>query len=169
LTNELLELLKNSAPARIVNVSSSAHKAGRINFDDLQHEKKFSRMKAYANTKLALNLFTFEIARRLEGSGVICNAVNPGFVNTRPSYASRFEILIGTLLSPLGVSPEKGAIPSVYAASNLELEGISGKYLNPKCRQVKASKDSYNDELAAKLWEKAEELTGSILKEETVP
>ena len=160
LTLELLDLLKASAPARIVNVSSSAHKGGKIDFDNLQHEKKYARMRAYSNTKLALNLFTFELAKRLNGTGVTCNAVNPGFVTTQPSYATRFEILFMKLLSPFGRTPEQGAIPSVFVASAPELDGVTGKYFDPKCRTVGASVASYDEVLATRLWKKAEELTG---------
>ena len=153
LSLELRQLLERSAPSRIVNVSSPAHKAGKIDFGNLQLATGFSRMKAYANSKLGLNLVTFELARRLEGTGVTCNAVNPGFVNTRPSYATRGEVLIGKLMSPFGKSPEKGAIPSVYAASAEELDGVSGKYLDPKLRMVQASPESYDRELAERLWD----------------
>ena len=159
-TLELLDLLQASAPARIINVSSSAHKGGKIDFDDLQHEKKYSRMKAYTNTKLALNLFTFELARRLDGTGVTCNAVNPGFVTTQPSYATRFEILFMKFLSPFGRTPEQGAVPSVFAASAPELDGVTGRYFDPKCRAVDASSASYDRTLGLRLWEKAAELTG---------
>ena len=153
LSLELRQLLERSAPSRIVNVSSPAHKAGKIDFGNLQLATGFSRMKAYANSKLGLNLVTFELARRLEGTGVTCNAVNPGFVNTQPSYATRGEVLIGKLMSPFGKSPEKGAIPSVYAASAEEMDGVSGKYLDPKLRMVQASPESYDRELAKRLWD----------------
>lgn len=155
---ELRALMERSAPARIVNVTSPAHKAGRIDFENLQLDDGFSRMKAYANSKLGLNLLTYELAHRFEGSGVTCNGVNPGFVNTQPSYATRGEVLIGKLMSPFGKSPEKGAVPSVYAASAQKLEGVSGKYIDPKLRIVPASSESYNRELAARLWDELERL-----------
>ena len=160
LSLELLDLLKASASSRIINVSSSAHKSGRIDFDNLQQEQSYSRMKVYANTKLALNLLTFELARRLEGTGVTCNAVNPGFVNTRPSYATRFDLFIGKMLSPFGKSPERGAVPSVWAASTPELGEVSGKYFDPKCQIVDASQASYDRDLAIQLWNRVVELTG---------
>ncbi len=155
LTQQLLEPLKASRSGRIVNVSSSAHKAGRIDFANLMHERGYSRMKAYANTKLALTMLTFELAKRLEGTGVTCNAVNPGFVNTKPSYATKADLLVGALMSPFGKSPEQGAIPSVYAATAPHLKGTTGVYIDPKCRTRKASEESYNSELAAKLWDEA--------------
>ena len=158
LTQQLLEPLKKSTSARIVNVSSSAHKAGKIDFENLMHERGYSRMKAYANTKLALTLFTFELAKRLQGTGVSCNAVNPGFVNTKPSYATKADLLIGRLMSPFGKSPEQGAIPSVYAATAPGLEGTTGAYIDPKFRIKEASKESYDSELATQLWDEAERI-----------
>ena len=118
-------------------------------------------MKMYAATKLALNLLTFETARRFEGAGITCNAVNPGFVNTRPSYASRFDLFIGTVMSPFGKSSEQGAIPSVWAASADELAGVTGQYFNPKCRPVDPSPASLDKALAARLLEIIVELTGT--------
>lgn len=158
LTQELLELLKKSPAGRIVNVSSSAHKAGKIDFDNLMHERAYSRMKAYANTKLALTLFTFDLAKRLDGTDVTCNAVNPGFVNTKPSYATKADLFVGWLMSPLGKSPEQGAVPSVYAATAAELSGTTGAYIDPKCRIIEASRESYDPELAAKLWTQAQRI-----------
>jgi NAD(P)-dependent dehydrogenase (short-subunit alcohol dehydrogenase family) len=150
--------LERSAPARIINVSSPAHKAGKIDIGNLQLENGYSRMKAYANSKLLLNLVTFELSRRLEGTGVTCNAVDPGFVNTRPSYATRGEIVVGTLMSPFGKSPEKGALPSVHAASAPELEPVTGKYIDAKLRHVEASPVSYDEDLAARLWDELERI-----------
>jgi len=160
LTLSLVDRLKASVPARIINVSSSAHKNGIVDFDNLQQEKKYSRMKGYANTKLMLNLFTFELARRLKGTGVTCNAVNPGFVTTQPSYSTGFERFIMKILSPFGKSPEQGAIPSVFVASSPDLEGQSGRYFEKNCVAVDASPASYDRELALQLWSIAGELTG---------
>ena len=153
-------LIKASAPARIVNVSSSAHKNGEVDFDNLQQERPFSRMKGYANSKFTLNLFTFELARRLEGTDVTCSAVNPGFVTTRPSYASRLEILIMKLLGPFGRPPEQRATPSVFAASASELEGVTGKYFDPNYRIMDPSAPSYDAALATQLWQELARLTG---------
>ena len=159
LTSQLIELLKKSGSGRIVNVSSSVHKAGKINFADLMSDRSYSRMKAYANSKLALTLFTFELAKRLSGSGITCNAVNPGFVNTKPSYATKADLLIGKLMSPFGRSPEQGAIPSVYAATAQELESTTGIYIDYNCTIKKASEKSYDSELSAKLWSEAERIS----------
>ena len=159
LTNQLIELLKKSGSGRIVNVSSSVHKTGKINFADLMSNRSYSRMKAYANSKLALTLFTFELAKRLSGSGITCNAVNPGFVNTKPSYATKADLLIGKLMSPFGRSPEQGAIPSVYAATAQELESTTGIYIDYYCTIKKASEKSYDSELSAKLWSEAERIS----------
>jgi len=160
LSLELLNLLRESIPARIVNVSSVAHKNGRIDFDNLQHEKKYARMKAYSNTKLALNLLTFELARRIDGTGVTCNALNPGFVTTQPSYSTGFERFLMKLLTPFGRSPKQGAVPSVFVASSPELEDVTGRYFERNCVAVDASPESYDQELAAQLWNKAVELAG---------
>ena len=91
------------------------------------------------------------MARHLEGEGITCNALNPGFVNTRPSYASRSDLFIGTLLSPFGKSPERGAVPSIWTASTPELESVSGKYFDPKCQIVDASQASYDRNMAVQL------------------
>lgn len=102
LAQGLIESLKKNGRGRIVNVSSSAHKSAKLDLSNLFSEHGYSRMRAYANSKLALNLITFELAKRLSESGITCNAVNPGFVNTIPSYATKADILIGKLMSPFG-------------------------------------------------------------------
>ena len=129
LTNLLLDTLKASAPARIINVSSNAHASGKIEFDNLQGEREYGP-RAYDNSKLANILFTMELARRLEGTGVTANALHPGFVAT--GFAKNNGKLIAALVSlitPLVArSPAKGAETSVYLASSPSVEGITGKY-----------------------------------------
>ena len=129
LTNLLLDALKASAPARIINVSSNAHASGKIEFDNLQGEREYGP-RAYDNSKLANILFTMELARRLEGTGVTANALHPGFVAT--GFAKNNGKLIAALVSlitPLVArSPAKGAETSVYLASSPSVEGITGKY-----------------------------------------
>jgi len=129
LTNLLLDALKASAPARIINVSSNAHASGKIEFDNLQGEREYGP-RAYDNSKLANILFTMELARRLEGTGVTANALHPGFVAT--AFAKNNGKLIAALVSlitPLVArSPAKGAETSVYLASSPSVEGITGKY-----------------------------------------
>jgi len=160
LTNLLLDVLKASAPARIVNVSSGAHLRASLDFDNLQSEKHFASMQAYGQSKLANVLFTYELARRLEGSGVTANALHPGFIatgfarNNGPLYNFGMNI-IGLFIR----KPEQGAQTSLYLASSPEVEGVSGKYFID-CKPVNSSPLSYDKALAEKLWQVSLELTG---------
>ncbi|MFX1533934.1 MAG: SDR family oxidoreductase [Promethearchaeota archaeon] len=163
LTNSLLDRLKASVPARIINVSSGAHEMARsINFNDLQGEngKKYSRFGAYARSKLANVLFTYELARRLEGTGVTVNSLHPGgirtnFGKTDAPWIFRWGMsVVGRFLK----SPEKGAQTSIYLASSSEVEGVSGKYF-VNCKEKKSSKVSYNESLQKELWDVSEKLT----------
>jgi len=157
LTNLLLDRLKRSAPARIVNVSSDAHKHGHINFDDLQGEKSYSGVKAYCHSKLANVLFTRELARRLAGTRVTVNCLHPGAVAT-----SIFRALpkpIEGIIKLLTISPEKGAQTSVYLASSPDVEGVSGKYF-VRSAEARASAEAQDDEVAARLWAESARLTG---------
>lgn len=160
LTNLLLGALKADAPSRIVNVSSDAHTGGHVNFDDLQGEKGYSEMGAYAQSKLAQILFTYELARRLAGTGVTVNAVHPGLVATRWGRESAGALSIGLkLASPFMMSPEKGADTVVYLASSPEVSGVTGKFFT-KRKAVESSKESYDAAEAARLWEFSQRLTG---------
>jgi NAD(P)-dependent dehydrogenase (short-subunit alcohol dehydrogenase family) len=159
LTNLLLDLLKKSAPSRIVNVSSAAHAYGKIDFDDLQGEKKYGGFAAYANSKLANVLFTYELARRLEGSGVTANCLHPGPVAT--GLFRNLPKPIEALIKLVTISPDKGAETSVYVASSPEVEGVTGKYFAKK-RERKTSKQSYNEEAAHRLWEVSKKMTSSV-------
>src|SRR5467141_2955036 len=126
LTNLLLDMLKASAPARIVNVSSNSHEAGYIKLDDLQAEHHYRSMRAYRQSKLAVVLFTYELARRLQGTGVTANCLHPGGVGT-----NLFRGLPGflqALIKLVTIGPERGARTSIYLASSPEVEGITGKY-----------------------------------------
>ncbi len=157
LTNLLLDVLKKSAPSRIVNVSSAAHRMAKIDFDDLQCENKKHRLfRVYGNSKLAFMLFTYELSRKLEGTGVTVNAVHPGMINTNLGREmSKFSQWFGKLIFK---SPEKGAETSIYLASSPEVEGITGKYYIKK-QQQQSSEESYNQEDAKKLWEISAKLT----------
>ena len=160
LTNLLLDLLKASAPARVVNVSSGAHSFGRINFDDLQGKKR-SAMRAYGDTKLALQLFTNELARKLEGTGVTVNALHPGVVatNINSRDSSPFMLrLFWKILKPLMSSPEEGAQTSIYLASSPEVASVSGKYFVKK-KETRSSEESYDEAIGQRLWEVSSELT----------
>jgi retinol dehydrogenase-14 len=159
LTNLLLDVLEASAPARIVNVTSSGERSGAINLDDLQGEAKYSGFRAYNQSKLAMILFTYELARRLEGTGVSANCVHPGVVVTNLGSGSSgsFGLLL-RLMRPFFSSPEKGAEPSIYLASSPEVEGVSGKYFAKKA-EARSSEQSYNEEMGQRLWQVSAELT----------
>src|SRR5262249_24579465 len=131
LTSSLLPLLKHSAPARIINVASDAHTGTSINFDDIHARKRYSGWQAYKQSKLANILFTYELARRIAGTGMTANALHPGFVRTR--FLNVFdEARAGWFLRRaadlVAISPEQGARTPIYLASSPEVDGISGKY-----------------------------------------
>ena len=153
LTDLLLDTIKVSAPARIINVSSNAHASGKIEFDNLQGERTY-RPSAYDNSKLANILFTLELARRLEGSGVTVNALHPGFVAT--GFAKNNGKVIAALVSlfaPLvGRSPAKGAETSIYLASSPSVAGITGKYFHDS-HVIPAAPQATDMVVARKLWE----------------
>jgi NAD(P)-dependent dehydrogenase (short-subunit alcohol dehydrogenase family) len=161
LTHLLRPLLESSAPARVVTVSSGAQALGRIDFDDLQGERSYSGQRAYNQSKLANVLFTYELARRLEGTGVTANALHPGVVRTGfgredPSFPYRALL---PLVRPFLLSPERGAQTSVYLASSPEVEGVSGKYFVKK-QERRSSRASYDTQVARRLWDVSAELTG---------
>jgi NAD(P)-dependent dehydrogenase (short-subunit alcohol dehydrogenase family) len=153
LTHLLLDVLKASAPARIINVSSMVHKWGKIDFEDLQGERQYGMDKAYNQSKLANVLFTYELARRLEGTGVTVNSLHPGMVVTDfgREYTG-FKGVMSRLWQVFMKSPEEGAETPIYLASSPEVKGISGKYyVNMKA--VRSSKATYDVDLARRLWQ----------------
>jgi retinol dehydrogenase 12 len=152
LTQELLELLKASAPARIVNVASTMHTGGVIDFDDLQGEKSYGGIRAYSRSKLANVLFTYALTRRLEGSGITANCLHPGGVATgfgqnRPGVLK----LILRLARPFLITPEQGAATSIHLASSPDLEGASGQYF-ANCKPARSSAASHDEALQERLW-----------------
>jgi NAD(P)-dependent dehydrogenase (short-subunit alcohol dehydrogenase family) len=153
LTDLLLDTIKASAPARIINVSSDAHASGKIEFDNLQGERNF-RPSAYDNSKLANILFTMELARRLEGTGVSVNALHPGFVAT--GFAKNNDKIIAafvSLFAPLiARSPTKGAETSIYLASSPNAEGMTGKYFYDS-QVISAAPQATDMVVAKKLWD----------------
>lgn len=159
LTNLLLDRLKASAPSRIVNVASADHSNGAIDFDDLQGEKGYRGAKAYSRSKLANVLFTHELARRLQGTGVTANCLHPGVVGTNlgSGVSGAFGFVVRAL-RPLMKSPEKGAETSIYLASSPEVEGVSGGYFVKKA-EARSSNASHDERLATRLWEVSAELT----------
>ncbi len=159
LTNLLLDVIKASAPARIINVSSDAHRGGSINFDDLQSRRRYAGFRVYAQSKLANVLFTYELARRLKGSDVTCNALHPGFVATNFAKNNGFLFRLFMPLAQLGaLSPEEGARTSIYLASSPEVEGVSGKYFVRE-QAVPSAPLSYDEQIARRLWDVSLELT----------
>jgi len=159
LSKELQPLLEAGAPSRIINVSSGMHKTGKINFDDLQSLNKFGGMKVYANTKLMVTTMTYELARRLEGTGVTANVVEPGFVATNlgMNSGSLMSALMFTIVRPMQKSPKKGAETSIWAATAPELENVTGKCFANK-QEISSAKISYDGELQIRLWEVTEEM-----------
>jgi len=160
LTNLLLDALKASAPARIINVSSFAHKLAKIRFADLQGKRRYVGWQVYAQSKLANLLFTYELAQRLEGTGVTVNALDPGLVATNFGLSEGGVVnLFKRLLNPLALSPEEGARTSIYLATSPHVEGITGQYF-VNCRPVKSSQASHDRAAANRLWRVSAELTG---------
>jgi len=159
LTNLQLDLLRASAPSRIINVSSVGHYNGHINFDDLNLEEEYGGWKAYGQSKLALVLFTHELAKKLQGTGVTVNAVHPGTVATkiwsRPFGPVGFIMALPKLFM---TSPEKGAETIVYLASSSDAKGLNGEYL-VKLKVKKSSDESYDEEIAQRLWDVSAKLT----------
>ncbi len=153
LTNLLLRLLKSSGSSRIVNVSSAAHFGARMNFADLQLTENYGPMRAYGQSKLANLLFTFELARRLEGTQVAVNALHPGFVATNLGKQNLIaRPFVSLLFFLFGRSPQKGARTPIYLATSEEVDGVSGKYF-VDCEPVRSSPASHNRSDAARLWE----------------
>jgi NAD(P)-dependent dehydrogenase (short-subunit alcohol dehydrogenase family) len=159
LTNLLLEVLKASASARIVNVSSAALASGSINMDDLQAKHHFSPMRAYGQSKLAIVLFTYALARRLQGTGVTANCLDPGFVRTNIGQrgASLPVRLLIKLIWSFGKSPAKGAQTSIYLAASPEVEGVTGHYF-AKSMPRRSAASSYDESLQEQLWELSAQL-----------
>jgi len=159
LTNLLVDRLIASSPARVVNVSSGAHSMGKIDFDDLMGERDYSGSRAYNQSKLANVLFTYELARRLEGTGVTANALHPGLTNTAFSAEDPALGLLVRIMRPFMRSPAKGADTAVYLANAPDAEGITGRYFaDRKARKTSAS--SYDTAAAARLWQVSAELVG---------
>jgi len=159
LTNLLLDRLEHSAPARVVTVASNAQAMGRIDFDDLQGERSYSGSRAYNQSKLANVLFTYELARRLRAGGVTANALHPGIVST--SFGAEdpraVQRVLLPFLRPFMKAPAEGAGTSIHVASAPDLEHITGRYFaNSKAKR--SSKRSYDETVAARLWQVSADL-----------
>lgn len=175
LTNLLLDVIKRSAPARIINVSSVSHRRTTIDFDDLQGEKKYDGNRAYGQSKLANILFTYELAKRLKGTGVTVNALCPGGVST--GIWRHFNPLLRGFLKAILKTPEEAAKLPLYLATSKELEGATGKYFEYKRHlrissrigffkfdvtkaETKSSPESYDEKAAKQLWDISEKMVG---------
>ena len=162
LTNLLLDRLKQSAPARVVTVSSHAQAMGQIDFDDLQGERSYSGARAYNQSKLANVLFTYELARRLQATSVTANALHPGVVRTAfgaedPGGIQRRFV---PFLRPFMKAPAQGAATSIHLASAPDLEPVTGRFFT-KSKPKRSSKRSYDEAVAARLWQVSAVLVGA--------
>ncbi len=158
LTNLLLKQLEAGAPSRVVSVSSSAHFGGHIDFDDLQGERSYGALRAYSQSKLAVVLFTHELAKRVRDRGVTANCLHPGVVATnffsRPAGPLGFVTKVSRLFL---VGPSKGAETTVYLASSPEAGNITGEFFEKK-KPKKSDPKSYDEATAEKLWRVSEQL-----------
>ncbi|XP_076841862.1 retinol dehydrogenase 14a [Brachyhypopomus gauderio] len=163
LTNLLLDLLKRSAPSRIIVVSSKLYKCGEINFDDLSSERSYDKAFAYGRSKLANLLFALELGRRMEGTGVTVNALTPGIVRTELGRHVHLPLLVRPLFSLVSwaffKTPEEGARTSVYLACSPDVEGVQGKCF-ADCQEEELLPKATNEEVAKKLWDISEVMVG---------
>ncbi|MHA2235058.1 MAG: SDR family NAD(P)-dependent oxidoreductase, partial [Candidatus Thorarchaeota archaeon] len=161
LTHELLPLLKESAPSRVINLSSGLASRAEVNLDDMQSESSYKSRKVYGGAKLMLEMFTYEMARRLENTGVSVNIVRPGFVATNlgRSSGSRSSRIMFGMMKPFQLTPKEGAETSVYVASSSEIEGITGKCFDKK-QEKETSELSYDVEKQKQLWDVTVKLLG---------
>jgi retinol dehydrogenase 14 len=161
LTRLLEPKLLAGAPARVVNVASRAHQSGTLRFDDLMGAKGYDGWSAYVQSKLANIVFTYELARRLAGSGVTANCLHPGVIASNFGNAGPLMIRLGVRLGrPFMKGPARGADTSIYLASSPEVEGVSGKYFVNR-RQARSNDESYDATVATRLWKVSEELTAA--------
>lgn len=161
ITNLLLDKIKKSATARIINVASIAHKDGRWKPEDIHFEKKYTTLRAYSNSKLHNILFTKYLAEQLKNDGVTVNCLHPGVVRTKIGNKNTNKLLgflWGAFAGIRGISEEKGAETTLFLATSPEVEKITGKYFD-KCKEVPSSEISNNFEAAELLWKMSKEMT----------
>jgi len=158
LTDLLLELLKAGPAGRIVNVSSRAHYRGHVNFDDLQSQHGYNPMGAYSMSKLMNVLFTYELARRLQGTDITANCLHPGFVASNFAVNNGWWVRLGMALMSGRISVEAGSKCSIYLASSPNVQGVSGKYFNYDLKETRSSDESYDEAAAKRLWDVSEKL-----------
>jgi NAD(P)-dependent dehydrogenase (short-subunit alcohol dehydrogenase family) len=161
LTNLLWERLVASASARVVTMSSGAHSMGTIDFGDLMGEPEYSGQRAYNQSKLANVMFTYELSRRLEGTGVTANAVHPGMTNTSFSAEDpdRKMAPVVFIVRPFMKTPKRGADTAVYLASSAEVEGLTGQYCVGR-KAKRSEESSYDAAICAQLWRVSADLVG---------
>jgi retinol dehydrogenase-14 len=160
LTNLLLDRLKQSAPSRVITVSSEAQRWGDMDFDDLQSTQKYRGFSVYGMTKLANIMFTYELAGRLKGTFVTANCVHPGAVGTNFGKNNAGPMtLFFRAAKPFMRTPEQGADTLIWLASSPDVEGVSGKYFSDR-KEIEAKKIAYDPAARRKLWEISEDLTG---------
>jgi NAD(P)-dependent dehydrogenase (short-subunit alcohol dehydrogenase family) len=162
LTNLLMDVLEKSTPARIINVSSSLHRLGKIDFNDIPFVINYARSKAYQRSKLANIAFTYELSRRIHNKNIVVNAMNPGLVATNVGdqaggIAAKVKGLVDRIAA---MTPEEGAQTIIYLASSDEIAGVSGRYFVKK-KSVPSSKLSYDIDFGKKLWHLSEQLVKS--------
>lgn len=158
LTEGLRDRLRASAPARIINTASDAHKGQHLDFNDLQSAKDYRGFRVYGRSKLCNILYTRELARRLAGTGVTANSLHPGFVATRFGDESGGMLSFGVRVAKyFAITPEKGAETIVYLASSNDVAGVTGKYFY-KCREATPTKEAHDDQAAGLLWAETEKL-----------
>lgn len=163
LTDLLLDRLKATAPARVVTVSSNAQSLGTIDFDDLQAERRYSGQDAYNQSKLASVMFTYELTRRLAGTGVTANVLHPGVVSSGfgAEDPSRIFKYLVPFWRPFMKTPQQGAATSIYLASSPEVEGVTGRYF-ANSRPQPSSDASYDTAAATRLWQIGARLVGLL-------
>jgi retinol dehydrogenase 14 len=160
LTNLLLGCLEQSAPSRVITVSSEAQRWGTMDFEDMQSRRKYRGFPVYGMTKLANIMFTYELAERLNGTGVAVNCLHPGSVGTNFGQNNKgIMALFFRTFKPFMRSPEQGADTLVWLASSPEVDGVSGKYFSDR-KEIEAKKVAYDRVARRRLWEISEELTG---------
>ena len=158
LTEGLRDRLRASAPARIINTASDAHKGQHLDFNDLQSAKDYRGFRVYGRSKLCNILYTRELARRLAGTGVTANSLHPGFVATRFGDESGGMLSFGVRVAKyFAITPEKGAETIVYLASSNDVAGVTGKYFY-KCREATPTNEAQDDRAAGQLWAETEKL-----------
>jgi NAD(P)-dependent dehydrogenase (short-subunit alcohol dehydrogenase family) len=164
LATTLRSTLEASAPARVVNVVCAAHLRGKLDFDDLQMRKNYSPMRAHARAKLALVMFTYQLARRLDDRSVIVNAIDPGTVRTKLgcNEAGHVPLARQIAMATRGISPEEAAQAIVHVASEPSLARVSGEYFD-RGGPTLSSEESYDEAAARRLWRVSEALTGSVV------